>query len=97
MDTDLAPFRQLSSAARRNRTSALLKSFGLELQRDTLIGTPLRKGVSGGQKRRVSVGSQLITAPKILFLDEPTSGLDSMASFEIIQFLRTYAQRHQVC
>jgi energy-coupling factor transporter ATP-binding protein EcfA2 len=38
-----------------------------------MIGTPVHKGISGGQKRRVSVASQLITRPKILFLDEPVN------------------------
>jgi len=61
-----------------------------------LIGTPIRKGISGGQKRRVSVASQLITSPKILFLDEPTSGLDSAASFEVMKFVRDIAKKYKV-
>jgi ABC-type multidrug transport system ATPase subunit len=61
-----------------------------------LIGTPIRKGISGGQKRRVSVASQLITGPKILFLDEPTSGLDSQASWEVISFVKEVAKRNNV-
>jgi ABC-type sugar transport system ATPase subunit len=72
-------------------------AFGLQNQADTLIGTPIRKGVSGGQKRRVSVATQLITSPKILFLDEPTSGLDSAASFEVMSFVRDVAKKHKVC
>lgn len=69
----------------------------MQQQADTLIGTPIRKGVSGGQKRRVSVASQLITSPKLLFLDEPTSGLDSAASFEVINFVRNTAKKYKVC
>ena len=75
---------------------ALLDSFGLRNQADTLIGTPIRKGISGGQKRRVSVASQLITGPKILFLDEPTSGLDSAASLEVMSFIKEVARRNNV-
>ncbi|GAB7355586.1 hypothetical protein MBLNU459_g6054t1 [Dothideomycetes sp. NU459] len=86
----------VSTQDRHTRVNSLIASFGLEQQRDTLIGTPIRKGISGGQKRRVSVASQLITAPKILFLDEPTSGLDSMASFEVIRLLKNYARDHQL-
>lgn len=73
-----------------------MSSFGLRNQADTLIGTPIRKGVSGGQKRRVSVASQLITSPKILFLDEPTSGLDSAASYEVMSFVRDVAKKYKV-
>lgn len=79
-----------------SRISSLLESFGLQKQANTLIGTPIRKGVSGGQKRRVSVASQLITSPKILFLDEPTSGLDSAASYEVMNFVRNTAKKYKV-
>lgn len=78
------------------RINGLIDSFGLRKQEDTIIGTPIRQGISGGQKRRVSVASQLITAPKILFLDEPTSGLDSAASFEVVSFIRTLAKQNNV-
>ncbi|KAF2837618.1 putative ABC transporter [Patellaria atrata CBS 101060] len=78
------------------RIQDLLASFGLQKQADTLIGTPIRKGISGGQKRRVSCASQLITSPRILFLDEPTSGLDSAASYEVISFVRNIAKRHNL-
>jgi len=78
------------------RIDALLAAFGLQQQADTLIGTPIRKGVSGGQKRRVSVASQLIMSPKILFLDEPTSGLDSAASYEVMRFVKDTAKKYKV-
>lgn len=79
-----------------DRVDGLLDSFGLRNQCDTLIGTPIRKGISGGQKRRVSVASQLITGPKLLFLDEPTSGLDSAASWEVISFIKNIAKQNNV-
>ncbi|KAL8643537.1 MAG: hypothetical protein Q9226_008299 [Calogaya cf. arnoldii] len=74
----------------------LLSSFGLRDQANTLVGTPIRKGISGGQKRRLSIASQLITGPKLLFLDEPTSGLDSTASFEVIKYLKKVVQSHKL-
>lgn len=78
------------------RIKNLLSSFGIQNQAKDLIGTPIQKGISGGQKRRVSVASQLITCPKILFLDEPTSGLDSTASFEVMSFVKALARKNNV-
>ncbi|ORY00162.1 ATP-binding cassette transporter-like protein [Clohesyomyces aquaticus] len=78
------------------RIDALLAAFGLQGQAHSLIGTPIRKGVSGGQKRRTSVAAQLITSPKLLFLDEPTSGLDSAASFEVMNFVRSIAKKYKI-
>jgi ABC-type multidrug transport system ATPase subunit len=86
----------VSKAERKARIGGLLSSFGLNDQADTIIGTPIRKGVSGGQKRRVSVAAQLITGPRILFLDEPTSGLDSAASWEVMSFVKELAKKHRV-
>ncbi|KAI4842430.1 putative ABC transporter, partial [Aureobasidium sp. EXF-8846] len=79
-----------------SRVQTLIDSFGLKKQADTLICTSIRKGISGGQKRRVSIASQLITTPNILFLDEPTSGLDSVASLQVVSLLKTYAQEHKL-
>lgn len=81
---------------RMQRIENLLNAFGIQNQAKTLIGTPIQKGISGGQKRRVSVASQLITCPKILFLDEPTSGLDSTASFEVMSFVKALAAKNNV-
>jgi ABC-type multidrug transport system ATPase subunit len=87
----------VTKAERMRRVNGLLSSFGLLRSAETIIGTSIRKGLSGGEKRRVSVASQLITCPKILFLDEPTSGLDSVASFEVISYLRDVAKKNRVC
>ncbi|ETI28237.1 hypothetical protein G647_00686 [Cladophialophora carrionii CBS 160.54] len=78
------------------RVDELIESFGLQRQADTVVGTPLRKGLSGGQKRRLSVASQLVTSPRLVFLDEPTSGLDSTASFECMKFIRQEAKQHNL-
>ena len=61
--------RSVSARERKRRVDELISSFGLQKQAHTLVGTPIRRGISGGQKRRLSIASQLITAPKILFLD----------------------------
>ncbi|KAF2136251.1 uncharacterized protein K452DRAFT_322531 [Aplosporella prunicola CBS 121167] len=86
----------VSKTERIERINSLMGSFGLRRQAKTLIGTPIRKGISGGQKRRLSVASQLITSPKILFLDEPTSGLDSAASYEVVNFVKDIARRNNL-
>lgn len=92
----LSSTSSLPASERLARIDGLLNAFGLNEQASTIIGTPIRKGISGGQKRRVGVASQLITSPKIMFLDEPTSGLDSAASFEVISYLKTVAKRSNV-
>lgn len=65
----------------------LIRQMGLLDCADTLIGHEYMKGISGGEKRRVSIGIQLLSKPKVLFLDEPTSGLDSTTSTAILGLL----------
>lgn len=48
--------------------------MGLEHCKKTVIGSALRRGISGGERKRVAVGMELLTRPQLLFLDEPTSG-----------------------
>ncbi|KAF3386971.1 Arginine--tRNA ligase, cytoplasmic [Penicillium rolfsii] len=93
---DLSLPSSVTKRQRIDRLRTLLEAFGIQNQADTLIGTPIRKGISGGQKRRVSVASQLITCPKILFLDEPTSGLDSTASYEVMSYVKELARANNI-
>ncbi|KAK6365548.1 hypothetical protein LTS17_011267 [Exophiala oligosperma] len=97
---DFAARMALSSSLGKNerllRVDDLISSFGMQGQRDTIVGTPIKKGLSGGQKKRLGVASRLVTEPKIVFLDEPTSGLDSSLSFEIISYLKTIARRNNL-
>lgn len=87
----------LSAKDRKSRIDNLIASLGLREQSHTLIGTPLRRGLSGGQKRRVGVAGQLLAAPRVLFLDEPTSGLDARAAWEVMRHLRdVVARRHRL-
>ena len=71
----------------------MLSSFGLHGQADTIIGTPIRKGVSGGQKITVSVAAQLMTSPKILFLDEPTIGLDPVSRRQVWTAIKDWKRK----
>mmetsp|Transcript_16404 Transcript_16404/g.11545 ORF Transcript_16404/g.11545 Transcript_16404/m.11545 type:complete len:186 (+) Transcript_16404:278-835(+) len=63
--------------AKIDRVNALIKRLKLTKCQNTRIGGPLVKGVSGGERKRTSIGVELITDPNLIFLDEPTTGLDS--------------------
>lgn len=77
----------------KKKVSELLKTLGLYDCRNVVVGDRLLKGISGGQKKRVSAGVELICSPSILFLDEPTSGLDSFSSLALIKALKNIAQQ----
>lgn len=61
-----------------------LVALGLQDVADNHIGTPLSRGISGGQKRRVTIACSMVARPRVLVLDEPTSGLDAASSREVI-------------
>ena len=67
--------------------------MGLERCADQLIGGWLRRGISGGERKRTSIGYEMITRPSLLMLDEPTSGLDSMTALRIMQLLKSQSRR----
>lgn len=70
-----------------------LDELGLRDAADTVVGGPLRKGISGGEKRRLSIGCVLVTLPSVLILDEPTSGLDAYTSYLLLRTLNALARR----
>ena len=69
------------------RVESLVKALKLDECIDTMVGTELIKGISGGERKRTSIGYELITNPSLLFLDGPTSGLDSFTALSIIKLL----------
>lgn len=71
-----------------------LVALGIDNCKDVMIGGALLKGISGGQRKRTSIGIEIITSPKLLFLDEPTSGLDSHTAYSIVQILKKMAERN---
>jgi ABC-type multidrug transport system ATPase subunit len=60
------------------KVEVIIDLLGLRECADVIVGNSAVRGCSGGQRRRVSIGIQLVTEPACLFLDEPTSGLDAM-------------------
>jgi hypothetical protein len=69
----------------------MLSELGLIDCADTIVGGALIKGISGGQRKRTSVGVELVTKPALVFLDEPTSGLDSFSAVQLCQVLKKVA------
>ncbi|KAI9199782.1 uncharacterized protein BJ171DRAFT_517045 [Polychytrium aggregatum] len=72
----------------------VLRDLGLESVAHSRIGGAYGRSISGGEKRRVSIGVELVTSPGILFLDEPTSGLDSYNAHLVVQTLHNLAVNH---
>lgn len=76
---------------RAKKVGEMLALLGLSGIENTIIGDSSMKGVSGGERKRVAVGMQLITDPSLLFLDEPTSGLDTLNAFNVVAILKKLA------
>ncbi|TWU75854.1 hypothetical protein ED733_005380 [Metarhizium rileyi] len=83
-----------TSAEDRHRVvEEVIRELGLKECANTRIGNSQHRGCSGGEKRRVSIGVQLLANPSVLFLDEPTTGLDATSAFQLVRTLKVLAQR----
>ncbi|XP_074570849.1 ABC transporter G family member 36-like isoform X2 [Curcuma longa] len=69
-------------------TDYVLKILGLEVCADTLVGDEMLRGISGGQRKRVTTGEMLVGPARALFMDEISTGLDSSTTFQIVNCLR---------
>ncbi|MED6169163.1 hypothetical protein PIB30_018881 [Stylosanthes scabra] len=67
--------------------NSVMNQLGLTKCKDSIVGGPGLRGVSGGERKRVSVGQELLINPSLLFLDEPTSGLDSTTALRLVSTL----------
>ncbi|KAL0399738.1 UNVERIFIED_CONTAM: ABC transporter G family member 10 [Sesamum radiatum] len=76
----------------RSRVHSLLRELGLEHIAGVRIGSESSRGISGGERRRVSIGVDLVHDPVVLLLDEPTSGLDSASALHIVLLLKSMAK-----
>ncbi|KAI5076203.1 hypothetical protein GOP47_0008268 [Adiantum capillus-veneris] len=83
---------KVSREEKRMRVVKLIDQLGLNSAQNTFIGDEGHRGVSGGERRRVSIGVDIIHGPSLLFLDEPTSGLDSTSAFSVIEKVHAIAE-----
>ncbi|KAK3210798.1 hypothetical protein Dsin_015504 [Dipteronia sinensis] len=66
----------------------IMKILGLDICADTLVGDEMLKGISGGQKKRLTTGELLVGPARVLFMDEISNGLDSSTTYQIIKYLK---------
>ncbi|KAF7319864.1 ABC transporter domain-containing protein [Mycena kentingensis (nom. inval.)] len=86
--------KTVDKRAVREIVEQTIEELGLKECADTVVGGIFRKGISGGERRRLSIGCVLVTMPSVLVLDEPTTGLDATTSFVLLQTLSELAKRH---
>eukprot|EP01088_Endostelium_zonatum_P004076 TRINITY_DN1528_c0_g1_i2.p1 TRINITY_DN1528_c0_g1~~TRINITY_DN1528_c0_g1_i2.p1 ORF type:complete len:666 (-),score=138.17 TRINITY_DN1528_c0_g1_i2:22-2019(-) len=77
---------------KRRRADELLVKLGLEKCKNTQVGDSIKKGISGGERKRLAIAIELLAKPKILFLDEPTSGLDSVTALAVMKIMKDLAR-----
>jgi ABC-type multidrug transport system ATPase subunit/ABC-type multidrug transport system permease subunit len=84
--------KSLSQRERDLRVQNVIDELRLTKVGDSFVGSQFQRGISGGEKKRVSIGCELITDPGLLFLDEPTTGLDAYNSLVIMELLNSLAK-----
>ncbi|KAI8805365.1 P-loop containing nucleoside triphosphate hydrolase protein [Cladochytrium replicatum] len=84
---------QMSYKQKKNTVLETISFLGLQGVMDSAIGDEEVRGISGGQRKRVNIGMELVAQPSVMFLDEPTSGLDSSTSKEVCELLKQLAHK----
>ncbi|PSS01646.1 ABC transporter G family member 22 like [Actinidia chinensis var. chinensis] len=84
--------KTLTKEEKEKRAIDVICELGLERCQETMIGGSFVRGVSGGERKRVCIGNEIIINPSLLFLDEPTSGLDSTTALRIVEILQDIAE-----
>lgn len=82
----------MTSQERNAVADATLSMMKLDKCAETIIGDANNRGLSGGERRRVSIAQDLVSSPSLIFLDEPTSGLDSSTALSVIEVLKEMAE-----
>jgi ABC transport system ATP-binding/permease protein len=86
-------FDQLPQSAIEEKVEKVLHELELHSFKDLKVGSPLKKMISGGQRKRLNVALELIREPAILFVDEPTSGLSSTDSEKVVLLLKQQSRK----
>lgn len=81
----------MSEIDKKKRVDDIIHLLKLENVADNYIGSKISKGLSGGERKRVNIGCEMVNSPDILLLDEPTSGLDASTAYQIGLILRRFA------
>lgn len=89
--------RSLSAGEKRAQAEAVARELGLGKVAGSMVGGVRGvRGLSGGERKRVSIGLEMLVDPSLLLLDEPTSGLDSTSAFMVVKVLQRIAQSGSV-
>ncbi|XP_066487778.1 broad substrate specificity ATP-binding cassette transporter ABCG2-like [Tiliqua scincoides] len=83
----------MSNKEKQARVDQIIMELDLLKVADSKVGTQFIRGVSGGEKKRTSIGLELITHPTILFLDEPTTGLDASTANAVLMLLKRMSEQ----
>ncbi|XP_076895224.1 ABC transporter G family member 14-like [Bidens hawaiensis] len=81
----------ISQDEKLEHVERVITELGLTRCKNSMIGGPLFRGISGGEKKRVSIGQEMLINPSLLLLDEPTSGLDSTTAQRILTTIKRLA------
>ncbi|XP_055957578.1 uncharacterized protein LOC126824736 isoform X2 [Patella vulgata] len=85
---------KVPTSEKLRRIDAIIETLDLEKCRKTIIGAQFTHGLSGGEKKRLSIACELLTNPDIMLLDEPTSGLDSSTAYSLMVQVKRYAEMY---
>ncbi|BFZ20136.1 hypothetical protein BsWGS_23175 [Bradybaena similaris] len=88
--------RSVSASEREAKVQEVIRELGLEKCADTKVGNEFIRGISGGERKRCSIGMELIIGPSVLFLDEPTTGLDAGTAHSVLAFLKRLSRKGRV-
>ena len=87
--------RHLSNQKKFNRILEIINELGLSKVAHQYVGNDLVRGISGGEKKRLSIAIELLRNPSVLFLDEPTSGLDAKNALRLCEMLSRLAHKYK--